>query len=188
LKNIQNNDSNLRTAILDGVEHANRSICELGIGAATTLAIVEIKENTIRPFHAGDSTILVMGQRGKIKLQTISHSPVGFAQEAGLMDEEEAMQHEDRHVVSNVIGATDMRIEVGSNLKLARRDTLLLTSDGLLDNLQLDEIIDRLRTGPLLEAANRLATESRERMLRPATGQPHKPDDLTFVVFRGYAS
>jgi serine/threonine protein phosphatase PrpC len=188
LEKIEQNGNNLRAAILDGMEEANRTIYELGIGAATTLAVVEVKDNTIRPFHVGDSSILVIGQRGKIKLQTVAHSPVGFAQEAGLMNEKEAMHHEERHVVSNVIGSQDMRIEVGSALKLAQRDTLLIASDGLLDNLKMGEVIERLRKGPLQSAANRLAMDSRTRMVNPPSGNPSKPDDLTFVIFRGYAT
>lgn len=73
----------LRTAILDGMESANRKILELGWGAATTLAVVEIYENVMRSYHVGDSMVLVVGHLGKIKLQTISHSPVGFAVDSG---------------------------------------------------------------------------------------------------------
>ncbi len=128
--------------------------------------------------------ILVMGQRGKIKLQTVSHSPVGFALEAGVIDEAEAMHHEDRHLVSNVLGASDMRIEVGSTLALSSRDTLLLSSDGLFDNLHRDEVVERMRRGPLLEAVRKLSRDSVRRMTRPVEGEPSKPDDLTFVAFR----
>ena len=79
--------------------------------------------------------ILAIGQKGKIKLQTISHSPVGLAVESGHLDESEAMHHEQRHVVSNVVGDQTMRIEVGAKLMLAPRDTVLLSTDGLFDNL-----------------------------------------------------
>src|SRR6185437_11670527 len=71
-----------------------------GIGAATPLALVEIQDGIIRPYHVGDSAILVTGQRGKVKLQTIPHSPIGYAVEAGLMEAEEAIHHEARHVIS----------------------------------------------------------------------------------------
>ena len=184
LRAAARDDLPLRAAILNGIEAANCAVCELGVGAATTLAVAEIQAGTVRPYHVGDSMILVVGQRGKIKLQTISHSPVGYAVEAGLLDHTEAMHHEDRHLVSNMIGAADMRIEVGSNVRLAPRDTLLLASDGLFDNLHLDEIVERLRKGPLSSAVKRLAGDARQRMSHPQEGQPSKSDDLTFVVFR----
>jgi serine/threonine protein phosphatase PrpC len=173
-----------RTAILDGIERANREVRELGVGAGTTLAAVEVREGTVRPYHVGDSTILLVGQRGKRKLQNVAHSPVGFAVEAGLLDESEAMHHEDRHIVSNMLGAADMRIEVGSSRRLALRDTLLVASDGLSDNLDPEEIVERMRAGPLAQGARRLAADARERMDHPVVGHPCKPDDLTFVLYR----
>jgi len=132
----------------------------------------------------GDSAILVVGQRGKLKLQTLSHSPVGYAVESGLLDADEALHHEERHIVSNMVGAPDMRIEVGSALALAPRDTVLLATDGLMDNLGLAEIVEIVRRGPLERAARRLAELCDERMRRPLEGQPSKPDDVTFVLFR----
>ncbi len=57
------------------------------------------------------------------------------------------MHHEERHLVSNVVGTDDMRIELGPPLKLARYDTVLLASDGLLDNLYTDEIVELIRKG-----------------------------------------
>lgn len=174
----------LRTAILDGIEAANRAVSSLGVGAATTLAAVEVQADAVRPYHVGDSMILVMGQRGRVKLRTVSHSPVGFAVEAGVLDAAEAMHHEDLHLVSNVLGMPDMRIEVGSSMRLAARDTLLLASDGLMDNLHVDEVVARVRSGPIDTAANALAAEARRRMESPRAGEPSKSDDLTFIAFR----
>lgn len=175
----------LRTAILDGVERANRSILELCIGAATTLAVVEIDGTRIRPYHVGDSMILLIGQRGKIKLQTIAHSPVGHALEAGVIDEHEALHHKDRHVVSNIVGHEAMRIEIGPPIQMAQRDTLLLASDGLADNLTESEIVETIRCGRLPERLSQLANHVDARMRNPSTdGRPSKPDDLTILAYR----
>jgi serine/threonine protein phosphatase PrpC len=165
-------DPMLRTAILNGIEQANRAVSELGVGAATTLAIVEISGGVARSYHVGDSMILAVGQRGRVKLQTVSHSPVGYAVEAGMLDEAEALHHEDRHLVSNFIGSAEMRIEIGPPLNLAERDTLLLASDGLFDNLYNDEIIERTRKGPLEQVVRSLAGECRQRMTEPRQGVP----------------
>jgi serine/threonine protein phosphatase PrpC len=184
VENVSPDGEEIRTAILNGFEQANRDVQTLGGGAATTLAVVEIHDGTVRPYHVGDSAILVTGGRGRVKLQTVCHSPVGYAVEAGLLDELEAMYHEQRHFVSNVIGRPDMRIEIGSPLELAARDTLLVATDGLFDNLHLPEIVERLRKGALPEAVDELAGQSRQRMQEPTEGQPSKPDDLTLVAFR----
>ncbi|MCZ6822985.1 MAG: protein phosphatase 2C domain-containing protein [Deltaproteobacteria bacterium] len=173
-----------RTAILNGFERANAAVCALGVGAATTLAVAEIREARMRPYHVGDSLILLVGQRGKVKLETVSHSPVGFAVEAGVLDERDALHHQDRHLVSNILGAQDMRIEMGSERPFAPRDTLLIASDGLSDNLHVREIAEHLRCGSLRDAAEALAATARRRMYAPRSDEPSKVDDLTLLVFR----
>jgi serine/threonine protein phosphatase PrpC len=174
----------LRGAILNGIESANQAVRELGTGAATTLALVEIQDRTIRPYHVGDSVILLTGQRGKLKMQTISHSPIGYAIEAGLIEEEDAIHHEARHVISNVIGSEQMRIEMGPPIEMAARDTLVLASDGLLDNLLPTEIVEYVRSGPLDQAVSEMVTEAQRRMATQDGNAPCKPDDLTVIAYR----
>lgn len=174
----------VRDVILNGIENASESINNLGIGAGTTIAAVEIQGATVRPYHVGDSMVLGVGQRGKLKMQTVSHSPVGYAVEAGFLDADEAMHHEERHLVSNMVGSPDMRIEIGAAVSLAQRDTLLLATDGLFDNLHVEEITEYIRIGTLKQAADRLVTACRERMRTVDSGLPSKPDDLTFILYR----
>lgn len=173
----------LRMAILDGIEQANRQIIDLKIGAGATLAIVHVEDGDARTYHVGDSQILLVGGRGKVKMLTTSHSPVGYAFEAGVLDESEALDHEDRHLVSNVLGAAEMHVEMGSPRRLAERDGLLAASDGLLDNLLMEEIVNLLRLGRVDRAAAKLAGLGRERMDNPQDGLPHKPDDLTLIAY-----
>jgi serine/threonine protein phosphatase PrpC len=174
----------LRYGILSGFEAANEEILALGVGAATTLAVVEIAGSTVRPFHVGDSFMLITGQRGKIKSQTIPHSPTGYAIESGLLEEKDAMHHEDRHVISNVIGSAEMRIDVGSPVELAPHDTLVLASDGLSDNLLTPEIVALVRKGPVATAAAVMSRLAQQRMELADADTPSKPDDLTFLIFR----
>ncbi len=177
-------DRPLRSAILDAVEDANRALVEQGAGSATTLVVAEIDGRRLRSYHAGDSALLVIGGRGKIKHQTVLHSPVGYALEAGLLDEHEALHHAMRHVISNAVGVPDMRIEIGPSVDLAPRDTVLLASDGVLDNLSLGEIAERVSRGSLLEAALEMATDCARRMAGPEGEAPSKPDDLSLLLFR----
>ena len=178
----------LRTAILEAVDDANAKILELGIGAGTTLAVAEISETGIRGYHIGDSEILAFGRGGRIKYQTVSHSPTSYAVESGLLDAAEALHHEDRHLVSNTLGDPGMRIEIGSWVGLASKDTVVVGTDGLFDNLCREEIAACARVGDLRDAARRLADACLSRMLHPLAGQPSKPDDLTFVLYRRRAS
>ncbi|MGD2108451.1 MAG: protein phosphatase 2C domain-containing protein [Phycisphaerae bacterium] len=174
----------LRDAILDGFEAANRAVTALGVGAANTLAVAEFDNGVVRPYHVGDSEIMIVGQRGKLKLQTVSHSPVGYAVEAGLIDRDDAMHHDERNIVSNMVGSPQMRIEVGPRVALRPRDTLILATDGLFDNLGVPEIVELIRKGPLETACTQLRDACRDRMLNPQPDQPSKPDDTALVLFR----
>lgn len=178
----------LQSSILDGIGKANESVLSMGTGAATTLAVAELAAGLVRAYNVGDSEVMVFGQRGRLKLRTISHSPVGFALQAGLVDHEEALHHEDRHLVSNFVGSRDMRIEVGSTLRLGVMDTVVVCSDGLVDNLRLAEIADIMRCGPLDRRLETLAQRALARMSGTADpaadGQPSKPDDLSLLAFR----
>ncbi len=178
------NQSELRDSILNGIENANREVLALGIGANTTVAVAEIHNNHIRTYHVGDSMIVVLGQKGKVKLQTISHSPVGYAVEAGVLGEHEAMQHEERHLVLNMIGDANMHISIGPTVKLAIQDTVLVASDGLFDNLHLDEIVEYARKGAIKKSAQKLKDKATSRMLNDHLAAPSKPDDLSFIEYR----
>ena len=174
----------LRTAILNGIEAANEAVMALGNGSATTLTVITIEGLVARSYQIGDSEALVVGQRGAIKLQTTAHSPTGFAVEAGFLDEREALHHAERHLVSNFLGTSDMRIDVGAGVELRPRDTVLVASDGLTDNVHLDEIIECIRKGPLADGATRLLDLAGRRMARQSSGLPSKPDDLSLILFR----
>ncbi len=174
----------LRHVVLDAVEAANQSILDLGVGAGTTFAAAIIRDGNARAIHAGDSLVLHVGQRGRIRAQTISHSPTGYAVEAGVLTESDAMTHSQRHVISNFVGLQDMRLEVGPSVPIAKRDTLLVASDGLADNLTIEEIVEIIRKGPLMKAAEKLVDLARKRMASAELSSPGKPDDLTVLLFR----
>ncbi len=176
--------SEWRGAILNAVEEANRHLLEWGLGAATTLSLMEIHRHVLRSYHVGDSPMMVMGQRGAIKFQSIPHSPTGYGVEAGLLTEGEALRHAESHLVSNVLGSVAMRIELGPEIKLAPRDTVLLASDGVTDNLLSTEIVELVRKGTLEKAAAQLQSRCLQRMEHPKATLPSKPDDRTFLLFR----
>jgi serine/threonine protein phosphatase PrpC len=174
----------LRTAILNGIEAANDAVRALGNGSATTLTVVTVEGHTARSYQVGDSEAMVVGQRGRIRAQTMAHSPTGFAVEAGMLDQRAALHHEERHLVSNFIGTPDMRIDMGTGIRLNPRDTILLASDGLTDNVHIHEICEIIRKGPLREAASAIAGLAWRRMTVETMHQPSKPDDLSVILFR----
>lgn len=169
-------------SIMGGFEQANAAVIA-GAGE-TTMVVAELSDRKLRTYNVGDSAALVVGQRGRLKLQTLAHSPVGYGVAAGLIPEDEAIHHEQRHYVSNTIGSASMRIEVSAEVSLAHYDTLVLASDGLFDNLTPEEIAEIIRKGPLEEASAGLIAACTSRMLQSGGEHPSKPDDLSFILYR----
>lgn len=179
-----NEHTETRAAILGAIEQANREILAGRTGGACTVAVAEIHGRTVQPYHVGDAQVLIVGQRGRIHHQSVAHSPVGYAVQAGLMDEPEAIRHAERHLISNAVGMDEMRIEIGPVITLAPRDTVLVASDGVYDNLYVQEIVDAIRVGPIDEACDRLTEATRARMMEAHPDHPSKPDDIGVALFR----
>jgi serine/threonine protein phosphatase PrpC len=171
----------VRESILNGFDEANSRARDKG--GATTLAVIAFSTDKLRSFHAGDSQALVTGQRGRVKLQTVAHSPVGYAVEAGVLSEKDAMNHEDRHLVSNLVGSAELKVEMGSKMELSAKDTIIMGSDGVFDNVRMEEVVEAVRIGNLAAAARRLRDLCQRRMSGKGGG-PSKPDDLTFLLAR----
>ncbi len=176
-------ESDLRPAILDGIEKANHEILDLGIGAATTLSVVEIVDNRARAYTVGDSMTMIVGQRGAMKWKSTSHSPVGYAVQSGMLDEFAAMTHDERHIVSNLVGSRSMHIEIGPTRELAPRDRVILASDGLFDNLHVSEVVSIIKSGNPTKRVEELASLASTRMEGIDAALPGKPDDLTMLLY-----
>lgn len=172
---------NLREPILNAIEDCNRQLLAEGKGSATTITVLEIQNNVVRPYHVGDSSAIITGQRGVVKMQTLSHSPVALGIEAGLLKPEAAIKSDERHLVLNLVGTEEMRIEIGAPVQLSKFDTVLLCSDGLTDNLSLKRITEIIRKGPTQEQAELL----RQLCLKSMQKDIGHADDLTLLVARG---
>jgi serine/threonine protein phosphatase PrpC len=184
LENALLHDTLLRTAMLNGIEAANAAVLALANGSATTMTVITVEGSTVRAYQVGDSEAIMLGQRGLISLHTTPHSPTGFAVEAGFLDERDALHHADRHLVSNFIGTAEMGIDIGAEIIMKQRDTIVVASDGLTDNVHIAEIVDKARKGPLRYAAAELTALARQRMHFLRSSVPCKPDDLSIIIFR----
>ena len=173
----------LRPAILDAFESANDSILAEGRGSGTTLVVAEVSDGFVRTYHAGDSGALVVGQRGRIRHETIAHSPTGYAVAAGVLEPSDVHEHDERHYLSNCLGSAEMRIEVGPKIALAPRDTILIASDGILDNVRREDLLDAIRKGPLAEGASLVVELARAAIAGEGPIVGHE-DDATLMVFR----
>ena len=165
------------------IKKANDALMEKIPRAGTTISVVEVNGAALLSSHAGDSTTMVVGQKGRVKLKVDNHSPVGMSESLGLIDEDQALHHPKRHYLNNMLGDPALWVET-HEMTLAARDTVLLASDGLWDNLYISEVVDIIRAGKLSDAALMLANAATSRMDTPGTPSPSKPDDLTFILYR----
>jgi serine/threonine protein phosphatase PrpC len=177
------NPNRIRIAILDAIEKANRRVIQLGSNAATTLAVTQIIDRRMRTYHVGDSEVLLVGGRGLLKMRTLSHGPVAYGVHCGLIDPDEAMTHELRNLIFNVVGDREMRIEIGPTRKLAPRDVVLLCSDGITDNLTIKQIAEQISGKPAETAAETILDSLKQRRATPGS-TPYKEDDVTMLVYR----
>jgi len=168
----------VREAVLRGFEAGQAAVLDLG-GAATTLTVVEVAAQWMRTYHAGDSQALLLDRDGDAVFETRAHTPSGHAFEAGLFDLEHAL--ENRHLVTNVLGGTPLYVDMVLPRTWPAGGTLVVGSDGLFDNLDVEEIGARMG-GSVGEVARALSVAASERMV---SDHPlAKVDDLSFVVVR----
>jgi len=146
-----------REGVLAGFETANERVLGLGAGAATTLAVCEITGDQVRTYHVGHSRVLVCGQGDRSRF--ITAVPTDGAK---------------------VVGDPAMQVEVSPNLRLGRRGTIVLGSDGLFANLSDREIVDFLCRCPLPDAMASAIAAARGAMGQGAGA----PDDLTLIAYR----
>ena len=118
------------------------------------------------------------------RVSTIGHSPRDLGIEAGLIKELDYTVPETYASVTNLVGNPRLRIDVGYPFSLAARDTLLLASDGLSDNLTPGELREIMKEDSLTQVARKLLLTSSENMRQARTHGPSKPDDLTYILFR----
>lgn len=174
-----------RGGVLDAFERANLEIQKFGIGSATTLTAVTIVDSSIRVFNAGDSSTLICGGQGKLKFANTAHSPTGYAIAAGILHSDDALHHDERHLISNIVGSPEMHIDMGPVQKISPLDRIVVASDGLWDNMYLDEINKAIRIVPLYKAASFIVKTCQSRMTRDGGQLPGHADDLSFVIIRG---
>jgi serine/threonine protein phosphatase PrpC len=136
-----------------------------GMACVLTLALVENEEITIG--HVGDSRLYLIWN-GAMKKLTADHSPVGEVEDAGELDEQQAMRHPRRNQVFRDVGsrrrsaADDDFIDIRA-CRFRPDAAILLCSDGLTDHVtsaQVREIVESYAGDParvacdLVDAAN----------------------------------
>lgn len=161
------------------IESANINVREKFPGAYTTLCFGALFGNELRSYSVGDSEIQYFNFQGQMVYNNIPQSPVGYAVEAGIMSQEEGLDHSDRYLVNNLIGDEQIRIEVASKVTLKKGYSVIVGSDGLFDNFSHETITDLVGKGPFEEGFSKLCKMCKER-----GDNWRKDDDVSFLVIR----
>ncbi len=141
-------------------------------GMGTTLTAVLVRGRTAVLAHIGDTRAYFVRERS-LRAITSDHTVVSLMVRSGLLDEEEAHEHPDRHILLQALG-TQATLEPDVFLARIPLDSrILLSTDGLHDVVPSDEILKCARERSLEHAASSLIAAANAR---------GGPDNITVVL------
>jgi protein phosphatase len=145
-------------------------------GMGTTLTLAYAFGDELYIAHVGDSRCYLL-RNHLLYLLTRDHTLVAEMVRRGVLQRDEAARHAMRHVVVNVVGGSDLGVQVEVHkLPLQNGDRLLLCSDGLTEMVQEEAIAAILQEEAEPERAC-------ERLVAAANEKGGK-DNVTVVVAR----
>jgi serine/threonine protein phosphatase PrpC len=166
----------------------NKKLMTLEGEPQTTLTLIVIHKNEYTCFQVGDSGVVHCSNHGNLKYKSISHSPVGEALEAGEINEQQALKHPELHIVNNVLGCANCYIDISDHKELAINDTVLLTSDGLLDNFLTQDLINCIRHSDINQACFNLTSCAKLQKDIQNNTDFNKIDDISFICLKQYSN
>lgn len=165
---------------VDALQAVNHELIELGHAGiekktiGSTVVGLAIGQGQFRCFWAGDSR----GYRvrdGQITQLTRDHSLVQELVAAGMLDPADAEHHPNASVITRAVGAAEqLRVEVVEG-EARSGDVFLIASDGLTRVVNQIELLSKLHSKPIAEAADQFI----EMVL--ARGAP---DNVTLIIVR----
>lgn len=167
--------------VIQTFELANEKVLDLKIGAHSTLTVCTIHDHFMRAYSVGDSEVLYTNSSGTSLYSNIPQSPVGHEIEAGIIDQTESLEREDRNLVNNLMGDELLRIEVGTKINFKKGHNLLIGSDGIFDNIPHEKLIEIISNGVYEKSFEELknlciASDPEKGWL--------KDDDISFIFIR----
>lgn len=112
-------------------------------GMATTLVLTYFAGSRIYAMNVGDSRAYIL-RNGKLKQITEDHTYVNSLVKAGVITEEEAVDHENRNMITRAVGA-DYGVQPDFfSGKVRTDDIVLMCSDGLYDEVNESRITELL--------------------------------------------
>jgi serine/threonine protein phosphatase PrpC len=158
-------DNDIKTALLDAVDSANREVYEAALahaeyaGMGTTLVVALYRGERLWLGHIGDSR----GYRfrnGHLEQLTRDHSLLQEQIDAGLITAEQAAYSMHKNLVTRAVGVDELVDLEIHDYPVEPGDLLLMCSDGLSDMLTDDQIEQLLRANDSLPAAGAMLVQA----------------------------
>lgn len=142
-------------------------------GMGTTLTLAWEVGATLYIGHIGDSRAYLYREKA-LTLLTRDHSVSGELVRSGVISQEEAREHPQRHILTRALGqAVGTTGEDVFTVGLREGDYIILCTDGLTSVFSDEEIAMNLETGTLREKIDRLIEGTLER---------GAPDNVTVII------
>jgi protein phosphatase len=162
-------DTDIGRSLEKAIQQANTAIYEYSTTHAglqnmgTTCSALVLKGNRACIAHVGDSRIYRMA-KGAITQLTDDHSNVAEMQRRGMLTREEAKNHPERSHLYRAIGVRpEVVIDRVEKIQLSTTETFLLCSDGLVNHVEDDEMMDVVKKFPPGEACRQLVAMANDR-------------------------
>ncbi len=158
-------ETDLKTALLDAVDVANREVFDAAIthpeyqGMGTTLVVAHFRDDRVWIGHIGDSRAYRY-RAGRLEQLTRDHSLLQEQIDAGLITAEQATYSMHKNLVTRAVGVDEVvDLEIHDHV-LVPGDVVLLCSDGLSDMLTDDQMSELLRTNDSLPDAGAMLVQA----------------------------
>jgi protein phosphatase len=155
------------TQLCTAVKAAHQAICQRhgevpGKEAmSSTLTAVHVGQDMLTIAQVGDSRAYLFSH-GTLRLLTEDQTVVGMLQKKGVLTDEEARHHPDRHVILQALGQSQVITPDVQQVRYQEGDCLLLCTDGLfacvphacIETILRTERHENVRCQRLIEAAH----------------------------------
>ena len=161
------NFNNMKNWLYEKIEQLNKELFEKSQRKnkkmGTTIVTVGIFDNQVVVYNIGDSSAYGLTKDNVMNVVTVEDSFVGALISAGVITEEEAKSHPEKHVLTQALATRD-NIDLHTFIDdVSNYDYFLLCSDGLTNMIEKEEIQNIVRNSELSIAVNKLIDKCVER-------------------------
>ena len=166
---FQSADPGMAGRLEEAFRTANEAVFSYGsahqesAGMGTTCVALVLREQHAWIAHIGDSRIYHIGKRGIAQL-TNDHTKVAEMRRRGILTDEEAQTHPDRHQLYRALGVRPQAdVDILSDILVGTKEHFLLCTDGVYEYVADREMHDLVMNSAPQEACDRIVLLANER-------------------------